>query len=221
MSQPKHTFVVEHLDPELGPWSALEYKAIADESAKAGCAFILSSVPSSLLNSPEIQGTGATVKSESVESYFAERKAKICLLDPKAEKELEPTDANNFDVYLFGGILGDDPPRDRTSELRKKGFQGRRLGPKQMTTDTAVRVTRTVILDQVRLEDIAYVDFPELQLDEHESTEMPFRYMTDKQGKLIMPEGMIDLIKADADKAFDDLDFADEGNELFAATNGK
>lgn len=40
---------------------------------------------------------------------------------------------------------GDDPPRDRTSELRKKGFEGRRLGPKQMTTDTAVRVTRMVV----------------------------------------------------------------------------
>ena len=34
---------------------------------------------------------------------------------------------------------------DRTSELRKKGFEGRRLGPKQMTTDTAVRVTRMVV----------------------------------------------------------------------------
>ena len=34
---------------------------------------------------------------------------------------------------------------DRTSELRKKGFRGRSLGPIQMTTDTAVRVTRTVI----------------------------------------------------------------------------
>jgi hypothetical protein len=34
---------------------------------------------------------------------------------------------------------------DRTSELRKKGFEGRRLGPKQMTTDTAVRVTRLVV----------------------------------------------------------------------------
>ena len=34
---------------------------------------------------------------------------------------------------------------DRTSELRKKGFDGRRLGSIQMTTDTAVRVTRTVI----------------------------------------------------------------------------
>lgn len=34
---------------------------------------------------------------------------------------------------------------DRTSELRKKGYVGRRLGPKQMTTDTAVRVTRLVV----------------------------------------------------------------------------
>ena len=60
--------------------------------------------------------------------------------------------------------IGDDPPRgtvfytisllansqhpDRTSELRKKGFTGRRLGPIQMTTDTAVRVTRIVIQGQ-------------------------------------------------------------------------
>ncbi len=34
---------------------------------------------------------------------------------------------------------------DRTGELRKQGFEGRRLGPKQMTTDTAVRVTRIVV----------------------------------------------------------------------------
>lgn len=209
MSKPKYTFVVEHLDPELGPWSALEYKAIADESAKAGCAFILSSVPSSLLSSREIQQTGATVESESIETYFADRKERICLLDPKAEEELKPADASNFDVFLFGGILGDDPPRDRTSELRKKGFHGRCLGSKQMTTDTAVRVSRTVILDQKRLNEIPYVDFPELQIDDHESTEMPFRYIIDKQGNPVMPQGMIELIKADADKAFDDLDLAD------------
>ena len=68
----------------------------------------------------------------------------------------------------FGGTLltctkGDDPPRgkeknamkclrliypDRTSELRQKGYAGRRLGPKQMTTDTAVRVTRMVVQDR-------------------------------------------------------------------------
>lgn len=38
--------------------------------------------------------------------------------------------------------------QDRTSELRKKGYHGRRLGPVQMTTDTAVRVTRTVVQDR-------------------------------------------------------------------------
>ena len=50
------------------------------------------------------------------------------------------------EVYAF--LLVDiclPKSRDRTSELRKKGFQGRRLGPVQMTTDTAVRVTREVV----------------------------------------------------------------------------
>jgi len=40
----------------------------------------------------------------------------------------------------------------------------------------------------VPLEKIPYVDYPELKLDEHETTEMPFRYVTDRTGTLIMPE---------------------------------
>jgi ribosome biogenesis SPOUT family RNA methylase Rps3 len=208
------TFVVEHLDPELGPWSALEYKTIAQESRQAHCDFILSSVPKSLSVSDEFKNIGAESRTESVEDYFSDRKDRICLLDPQATQELAPSDVDTFDIFLFGGILGDDPPRDRTSELRKKGFAGRRLGPKQMTTDTAVRVTRIVILEQKPLDAIPYVDFPELKLGEHESTEMPFRYVVDTSNQPIMPPGMIDLIKADADKAFDKLDFADEDEGL-------
>jgi len=208
------TFVVEHLDPELGPWSALEYKTIAQESRDAGCEFILSSVPASLLNSHELTDVGANARNDAVEVYFADQVDKICLLDPSATQELEPADGQRFEVFLFGGILGDDPPRDRTSELRKKGFTGRRLGPVQMTTDTAVRVTRKVVLEGIKLEDISFIDYPELRLDEHESTEMPFRYVADKQGKPIMPDGMIDLIKADADKGFDALEFADENEGM-------
>lgn len=34
---------------------------------------------------------------------------------------------------------------DRTGELRKLGYQGRRLGAEQMTTDTAARVTRLIV----------------------------------------------------------------------------
>mgnify|MGYP001560127517 FL=1 len=62
--------------------------------------------------------------------------------------------------------MGDDPPRgslallsrflpsltsplpDRTAELRKLGFPTRHLGPMQMTTDTALGVTKLVVQDQ-------------------------------------------------------------------------
>ena len=45
-------------------------------------------------------------------------------------------------------MLGDDPPRDRTSELRVLGFPHRHLGSIQMTTDTALGVTKLVVEDK-------------------------------------------------------------------------
>lgn len=109
MKHPEYAFVVEHLDPELGPWSALEYKTIAKESQDSGCHFILSSVPQSLLESTdlkEIQGIGGEARTDGIETYFAAKKEKICLLDPGASEELSPSDAQVFDTFLFGGILG-------------------------------------------------------------------------------------------------------------------
>lgn len=48
----------------------------------------------------------------------------------------------------------------------------------------------------VPLDRIPYVDFPELKLDEHETTEMPFRYVIDASGKPIMPEvGILFILK--------------------------
>ncbi|KAJ9097173.1 hypothetical protein QFC21_004842 [Naganishia friedmannii] len=70
--------------------------------------------------------------------------SKVCLLDPKAERVLSPEDGEEgvFEYFLFGGILGDDPPRDRTGELRRMGFETRHLGSVQMTTDTCQAVMR-------------------------------------------------------------------------------
>ena len=67
-----------------------------------------------------------------------------------------------------------------------------------------------VVQDKTPLEQLPYIDYPELKLDEHESTEMPFRYVKGKDGQPIMPEGMIDLIKLDADKGFEDFEVLDE-----------
>jgi hypothetical protein len=72
---------------------------------------------------------------------------RCCLLDPKATEPVAPGDSELFDVFLFGGILGDDPPLDRTRILRREGFPSRHLGPVQMTTDTALAVTKRVVID--------------------------------------------------------------------------
>jgi ribosome biogenesis SPOUT family RNA methylase Rps3 len=101
------TYIVEHLDDELGPWSELEYVTIARESHQAGAKFCLSSVPASLAL-PEALKTvpGFTADGRSVETLYAEDRTRVCLLDPSATKELSPEDGETFDVFLFGGILG-------------------------------------------------------------------------------------------------------------------
>ncbi|EPQ27730.1 uncharacterized protein PFL1_04867 [Pseudozyma flocculosa PF-1] len=160
----------------------------------------------------------------------------VCLLDPKGPLPVSSNDApretaaqdgtttakqEGFRFFLFGGILGDDPPRDRTAILRQMGFPGRHLGPVQMTTDTAVGVTKRVVEDGMLMglddepqrqgaQKIKWVQYPELKFGRGESVEMPFRYMVDpvrseKSGtdEPLMPEGMRELIKRDLDRSFE------------------
>jgi len=82
---------------------------------------------------------------------------------------------------------------DRTSELRGKGFHGRRLGPVQMTTDTAVRVTRMIVQEGKTLDTIEYVDHPEFKFGKNESTQMPFRYVKGDDEKPIIPDVSISV----------------------------
>ena len=129
---------------------------------------------------------------------------RICLLDPKAPLPLSVCDAGihtssagaahgdaPFTHFLFGGILGDDPPRDRTASLRGLGLPGRHLGSVQMSTDTALGVTKRVVEDGLRLglaeldgargadtaQDgtgaLRFVDSPTLQFSRSESVRRP------------------------------------------------
>jgi ribosome biogenesis SPOUT family RNA methylase Rps3 len=109
-------YVVEHLDVELGSWSALEYKAIADESAAAGARFLLTSVPETLQLPQELACLDSLeVEHRSVEDIFAAQKDRVCLLDPAAPAELSPDDGEKFDIFLFGGILGMTTTIQRTA----------------------------------------------------------------------------------------------------------
>ena len=113
MAKPTPTIIVEHLDPELEDWQALEYKCIAEECASSGFGFLLSGVHSVSEIAKQLSLPASNLTSESVESSYGTEihRQRVCLLDPKGEKDLSPQDGEQFDVFLFGGILGDDPPR--------------------------------------------------------------------------------------------------------------
>lgn len=196
-------YVIEHMEPEISEWVRLEYDAIAKEVPE----LILTSIRPGLQLPSEIADRVTATELDICQLQQIDPQfdvSEVILLDPSAPQELSPDDAKHFKYFLFGGILGDHPPRDRTGDLRKLGFAGRNLGKVQMTTDTAVRVTQQV-LKGTPLSDIPYTDFPELRFNEHESTEMPFRYIRDYNGDPIMPAGMRELIQRDSEKTLDDV----------------
>ncbi|KAK9461792.1 SAM-dependent RNA methyltransferase [Lipomyces oligophaga] len=204
-------YVVEHMEDGFYPWVLLEYQAISADVGGSGQFFLTSLKPELASSLPEAlsrPGIVTTTTEEVIALAGVSESAKqgrVCLLDPAAEVDLSPADAEQFDWFVFGGILGDHPPRDRTGELRRYGFTGRRLGDKQMTTDTAIRVTQIIAEKRVALDEIPFVDFPELRFSKHSSTEMPFRYVRDEQGEPIMPKGMKELIKEDSKRGIEDL----------------
>lgn len=148
-------YVVEHMEEGIFPWVLLEYLAVSRDVGGRENFFLTSmkqslydSLPQELVANDEHEAAATMTTNEVIaipEVAEAAKLGRVCLLDPGAAEELEPADGDQFDWYVFGGILGDHPPRDRTAELRRYGFTGRRLGPVQMTTDTAIRVTKMVV----------------------------------------------------------------------------
>ena len=196
------------MEEGFSQWVILEYSQIIRDVGKEN--LILSSLPEGTTEADIPQalldlGLQWTTE-ECVNLNGGLARDQVCLLDPAAEEDLEPQDNQKFQYFVFGGILGSHPRIDRTGILRKKyGFAGRRLGALQMTTDTAIRTTQLIVQQQVKFEDIKFLDYPEIRYSKYESTEMPFRYVVDANGEPILPEGMLDLIKHDAEQSIDDL----------------
>ncbi|KAI9329671.1 SAM-dependent RNA methyltransferase [Zopfochytrium polystomum] len=194
-------FIVEHMEEGLTEWVILEYRHMIKNLGKGN--LILSGMtPSTIASAPADIRENAELTEKTV-LQFAD-KSKVLLLDPASPDELVPEDGTaGFEYLLFGGILGDDPPQDRTRLLRQLGFATRHLGKHQMTTDTAVIVSK-VVTGGTRLGDIPFVDRPEIKLGKHESVEMPFRYILEN-GAPKLPDGFKELLRRTNDATFDAL----------------
>lgn len=196
------------MEEGFSEWVILEYSQILRDIGAQN--LVLTSLPESTTEKDIPQrlldlGLQWTTK-ECVTIDGGLESSKVCLLDPAAETDLVPEDASQFDYFVFGGILGSHPRIDRTGILRDKyGFKGRRLGALQMTTDTAIRTTQLIVERQQKFENIKFIDYPEIKFSQYESTEMPFRYVVNADDEPILPEGMLELIKHDAEQSIDDL----------------
>ncbi|MBI2565136.1 hypothetical protein HYV79_04075 [Candidatus Woesearchaeota archaeon] len=172
-------FIIEHLEPKLWAWCLAEYEHTSKIVGKKNVWFTNLNSPQNC--SDKIKNLGIT-KNKSVIQLNLKNS---CLLDPKAKKELTPNEAKNFNYFIFGGILGNAPAEGRTRILSENlNCEKRKLGPKQMSTDTAVLVTK-MIVDGKRLQEINFIDEPEIQTDKNESVILPYRYVAKNKKPVI------------------------------------
>ena len=177
-------FIIEHLELRLSKWSALEYAHISKLVGKSNLLF-------TNIRSAAVRKTLSSYGKVELQSVADLELKGVCVLDPEAAHTLTPADAKRFSTFVFGGILGDDPPRERTKvELTNnlRNATARNLGKKQMTTDNAVAVVQEIVKGK-RLEQLRFVDEPEIVMKPGESTILPYRYLVDKRGlPIIAPE---------------------------------
>ena len=184
-------FIIEHLEPELYEWCMIEYGHISRIVGKSN--LIFTNLNEKDANKLKKYGV---VYSKSI----SELKLKnLCVLSQHSKKTLTANDKNKFRYFVFGGILGDNPAKNRTDAILKNlkksdiKFETRNLGNKQMPTDTAVYVAKK-ILEGKKLSDFRFVDELEIEINDNESINLPFRYVVDNN-KLIINEKLVGYLR--------------------------
>lgn len=173
-------YVIEHLEPRMWRWCLIEYKHISKLVGRKNLLFT-----NIKRKNKELEKYGATLK-KSVKEL---RLNNACLLDPAAEKTLNPNEAGRFDYFIFGGILGDYPAKRRTEKMLAHFINAavRNLGKKQMSTDNAVAVVK-IIKNGIPLNKINFKQGIEIIIKKGESVCLPYRYVLINKTPLVSDE---------------------------------
>jgi len=166
----KPIYVIEHLESQLFEWCLIEYEHISEIVGKGNLWFT------------NIKNEKDRKKLEKFGKVFSEsvKDMKLkgaCVLDPEASENLSPSD--KFDFYIFGGILGDYPPKKRTKEELTKfisNADSRNIGKEQMSTDNAVYTVKQIAEGGKRLGELNFIDNASIEINEFESVDLPYRY---------------------------------------------
>jgi ribosome biogenesis SPOUT family RNA methylase Rps3 len=169
---PKPVFVIEHLEPKIGKWLLFEYEHASQIVGKNRLLFTNVKRKSDRL---KLSKFGAVKRKRAAEIF---NHAKVLILDPKAKLPLKPEDFTSKEAVITGGILGDHPPKGRTSKLLTTRFPGaaaRNIGKSQFSIDGAVYVAR-LVSEGTPLEAIPVQKGLSLKLNQYGEVYLPYAY---------------------------------------------
>jgi len=185
----KKIFIIEHLEPKLWPWCLIEYEHISETVGKENLWF------TNIKNKSDAKKLGkwGKVFKESIKEMNLQN---VCILDPESKETLSPEKSKKFEYFLFGGILGDYPPKKRTQEELTKFIKNPstfNIGKEQMSTDNAVFVVKQIV-EGKKFEDLKFKDGIDIEINDIETVELPFRY-TLVNGKPFMSPKIVEYLK--------------------------
>jgi ribosome biogenesis SPOUT family RNA methylase Rps3 len=176
-------FIIEHLEPKLWKWCLIEYKHISEIVGRENLVF------TNIKKEKDVEVLEQIGK--VIKNSVSELKLKnVCVLDPESDKTLDSKNSKSFEYFVFGGILGDYPPKKRTKkELTQfvKDASVFNIGKKQMPTDNAVYVVNEIIKGK-NISDLKFKYKIEIPIKEGESVDMPYNYILVDEKPLISKE---------------------------------
>lgn len=179
-------YIIEHFG-RIYKWHLIEYKHISKIVGKSN--LIFTNVKG---KKDELKKFGK-VYSESVAELGLDS---VCILDPAAKKILDTKDCKKFKYLIFGGILGDYPPRERTKELltvRLPKVETRHLGKEQFPTDNAVYVAHEIAKGK-NFNELKFETGIDIDVGKKLSVHLPFRYAL-VNGKPLISEELVAFLK--------------------------
>jgi ribosome biogenesis SPOUT family RNA methylase Rps3 len=188
----KIIFVIEHLEPETGKWLLYEYEHASEIVGKNRLIFTNVKKKDEAI---KLSRLGRVEEKSAAEIFTPE---KVIILDPKAEEQLKPEDFAGKGLVIIGGILGDHPPKGRTTKLLTRRFPKatvRNIGKGQFSIDGAVYVAK-LVSDGTPLEKIPVKKGLSLRLDEHAEVYLPYTYPL-KDGKPVISQKLIAYLCSD------------------------
>lgn len=181
----KQIFIIEHLEPEVYPWVVMEYKHISQNVGKSNLWFTNTS-------SNKLKPYGNVIKHSVKDAILQD----ACILDPESPNLLTPEEAKKYTYFIFGGILGDYPPRKRTEDELTNflpNIPSYNIGKEQMSTDNAVAVVKE-ITKGTPMNKMKFQDTLTIRINDIESIELPYRYLI-KNNKPYVSNEVINYLK--------------------------